>query len=276
MTGDLFRKIQVELLDGRDWSYDQTWGGAGKIAIRDDFSRLYLLKSGRSEVSFGNQTLSLSPGMLYLFPAGLTAWYQCLEPMRLCWVHFRLEYLPGIEFFSRSGSAHEALPPKTAETDFSLILNGLNARGPTEFLDATQALLRLIGPFLPEEWEKPENPSPAAQRLKPVLSYLDANFANPELSLKKLAGVIHLQPTYFSNLFRKIFGIAPIQLLTELRLRHARVLLLNTDKTLNEISFCCGYRDQFYFSRVFKKNTGQNPKQFRKSAALFDPRGNRV
>ncbi len=270
MGTDLFRKIQIELLDGRDWNYGQTWGGAGAVAIRDDFSRLYLLKSGRAEVRCDGRTVSLTPGKLYLFPAGLTAWYRCLEPMRLCWAHFRLEYRAGIGFLPPSGVKTESPQPDTAEEDFALLLAAQDAAGPATFLNAAQALLRLVAPFLPAEWETRTDSSPAALRLKPVMDYLNANFANPELSLRKMAGLVHLQPTYFSNLFRKTWGIAPIQLLTELRLRHARFLLLHTDQTLDEIGSACGYRDRFYFSRTFKKNTGQNPRQFRKTAGMFD------
>lgn len=267
---NLFRSLQVELLDGRDGSYGLNWGGAGQIAIRDDFSRLYLLKSGRAEVRLDGRVVELTPGHLYLFPCGRTAWYRCLEPMHLCWVHFRLEHLPGLDIFSRFEPKNEVDKGRKAGREFKFLLRGLEAHHPEEFLRSVRALLHLTEPFLPGQWEQLAGASPAVARLRPAIDYLQANFTRPELTLKKIARTVNLHPTYFSNRFRETLGLTPMQLLTDLRLRQARTLLLTTEETVGEISSRCGYNDPFYFTRVFKKNTGLNPRQFRGSSGLFD------
>lgn len=261
--------IHVDLLDGREWDYDLNWGGAGKIMIRDDFSRLYMLKSGLAEVSLKEEKVYLHPGKLYLFPCGVTARYRCVEPMRLCWVHFRIEHLPGIDLFSRFEPLRELRQGKTAEVDFSKLLSALESKGPAEFISGLSSLLLLITEFLPEKWEALSASSPSVLRLAPALEYIRAKFADPELSLKHMAASVHLQPTYFSNLFQSVLGIAPIRLLSELRMRHARFLLLNSDLSVGEISSRCGYNDQFYFTRVFKKFSGVNPRQFRETPEMF-------
>lgn len=266
---NLFHGLQVELLDGSDDNYTLNWGGAGHIAICDDFSRLYMLKSGCAEVRIKDRVVVLTPGRLYLFPCGSTAWYRCIEPMELCWIHFRLEYLPGIDLFSRFEPTREAYKIKKADREFGRVLKGLDADSPEAFFRAVRALLHLTEPFLPSAWNRLNGTPLSVLRIRPALDYIQANFANPDLSLKKIARTVHLQPTYFSNLFRETLGLTPIRLATDIRLRHARKLLLNTDQTVSEISLRCGYRDPFYFTRAFKKNTGQNPRQFRNMPGLF-------
>lgn len=266
---NIFRSLQVELIDGCDGCYGLGWGGAGRIAIRDDFSRLYLLKSGRAEVRLDGRVVELVPGPLYLFPCGHTAWYRCVEPMRLCWVHFRMEHLPGLDVFSRFETTNQAEKIRKSGKEFKLLLQGIEADHPEHFLRAVRALLRLAEPFFPKKWEQLTGSLPAAERLRPSLDYIRAHLVQPEIGLKQMAKSVHLHPTYFSNLFKEVMGVTPMQFLTDLRLRQARTLLLTTELNVGEISVRCGYTDPFYFSRVFKKNTGMNPRQFRGTSGIF-------
>jgi len=73
--------LQFQLVEGACDHYGLPWGGAGRIRIRDDFSRLYLLGGGRGVVSSDSMEVELRPGWLFLFPCGQTFRYQCLEPM---------------------------------------------------------------------------------------------------------------------------------------------------------------------------------------------------
>lgn len=48
------------------------------------------------------------------------------------------------------------------------------------------------------------------------------------------------------------------------RIDHAKRMLLNTGKSIQEIAICVGYQDEKYFSRIFKKIAGTSPSDFRK------------
>lgn len=52
--------------------------------------------------------------------------------------------------------------------------------------------------------------------------------------------------------------------LKKIRVENAKNLLLNTDQTVEDISYAVGYSDIKYFSRLFKKLTGLTPTEFRK------------
>lgn len=73
---------------------------------------------------------------------------------------------------------------------------------------------------------------------------------------------------YIRKLFRKTAGITPHQYLLRLRLHYAAELLQSSEKkamTVNSITRACGFRDPFYFSRMFKKKYGVSPSSFRSS-----------
>ncbi len=87
-----------------------------------------------------------------------------------------------------------------------------------------------------------------------------------DLSLRALAGEVHLNPTYFHRIFRAACGMTPLAYLTEVRVSHAKFLLRNTDRSVTEIAGQCGFSSYNYFCTVFRKATGLSPGAFRTRA----------
>lgn len=82
-------------------------------------------------------------------------------------------------------------------------------------------------------------------------------------SMKELAKELGLSPVQFNRRFYRAFQTTPLHHLTGLRLQKARALLLETNLTLEAIAQHCGYQSGFYLSRVFSRQIGLSPSQFR-------------
>lgn len=95
--------------------------------------------------------------------------------------------------------------------------------------------------------------------------YVDENFANEELSLPLIASQFSVSESYVCVLFKKAFQITINQYIINLRMEKARDYLTNTNKKIKEISTLTGYRDCNYFIRLFKKNMGVTPADYRLS-----------
>jgi AraC-like DNA-binding protein len=93
--------------------------------------------------------------------------------------------------------------------------------------------------------------------------YMLANYAK-QYSVKDLAKELDLSVDYFFVLYKKIFKISPIKDLCLKRISAAKMLLISTDMTVQEIAKSCGYTNINYFSRVFKKIEGNSPLTYRK------------
>ncbi|AGL02481.1 PocR ligand-binding domain-containing protein [Desulfoscipio gibsoniae] len=106
--------------------------------------------------------------------------------------------------------------------------------------------------------------SPKMQKLvHDAEKFIINNYKHP-ITLTNVADFIHINPTYFSYLFRQVKGYTFKHYLTQLRIEKAKQLLLNSSLTVSEISQLIGYDDSNYFSRVFKKVTGFPPSLYRK------------
>ncbi|MNM81120.1 HTH-type transcriptional activator Btr [compost metagenome] len=77
-----------------------------------------------------------------------------------------------------------------------------------------------------------------------------------------MAGV---SPDYFTRVFKKTTGKSPVEYLNEIRIKHAKQLLLSTNDSMRSIAQNVGFSDEFYFSRKFKSMSGKSPMLYIKS-----------
>ncbi|WP_054027919.1 AraC family transcriptional regulator [Bacillus sp. FJAT-28004] len=84
-----------------------------------------------------------------------------------------------------------------------------------------------------------------------------------DLSLEEVADSVHLNPHYFSKIFKQQVGTTFIDYVTALRIDKAKALMATGQLSLKEVCFEVGYNDPNYFSRVFKKVTGVTPSDYR-------------
>lgn len=90
------------------------------------------------------------------------------------------------------------------------------------------------------------------------------SYFNMPLSLSELSAYVGMNENYFSEYFKKQTGINFKEYQTDLRIRHAKQMLLDKQYSMDDISDAVGYNDTKYFSRVFKQETGMAPSEYRK------------
>ncbi|MBM7646302.1 YesN/AraC family two-component response regulator [Scopulibacillus daqui] len=95
------------------------------------------------------------------------------------------------------------------------------------------------------------------------LRFMEQNYHIHQLSLKDIAEYVGLSPSYYSHLMTQSKGRSFRSILTDIRLRKARQLLVETTLTIQEITDQIGFTDANYFSRVFKKAAGKSPRAYR-------------
>ncbi len=105
-------------------------------------------------------------------------------------------------------------------------------------------------------------PEKSSRIVKNAAEYIAQNFSE-DITLATVAEHLHVNTSYLSTLFRQVTGMTFKEHLNRVRIEEAARLLSNTDYPVMEIAIACGYKDQSYFTKVFKKMTGLTPKQYR-------------
>ncbi|MFA9377418.1 MAG: PocR ligand-binding domain-containing protein [Lachnotalea sp.] len=105
-------------------------------------------------------------------------------------------------------------------------------------------------------------PDKNSELIKRAFAYISKHYSE-NLTLEDLAEYVHLNPTYFSTVFKQSSGSSFKEYLNMIRIEESKHLLLNTNYAILDIAIAVGFEDQGYFSKVFKKLTGLTPRQYR-------------
>ena len=103
-------------------------------------------------------------------------------------------------------------------------------------------------------------------RINNVCLFIQNNFQN-KIYLKEVADLIYLTESNFCKFFKKATGKTYSDYVNEIRINEASRLLIQSDKTISQISFECGFETLSYFNRVFLNKKGTTPSVYRKSSA---------
>lgn len=131
-----------------------------------------------------------------------------------------------------------------------------------------------VNPATAANLESSANPAPAAapgaidpalysDAVQNAVSYIRTNLEQ-NMSISEIADVAHLNPQYFMRVFKKETGKPVLEFITECRLHKARELLAGTSLPITEVALSAGYDNFSYFSKLFKRNEGMTPSDYRR------------
>ena len=104
-------------------------------------------------------------------------------------------------------------------------------------------------------------PLPAGDTLKKAVSCIRDRYRH-DLSVAEIARCAGVGERYLHKLFVRHFSLAPLDYLNRFRIDQALELLQNTDLSVKEISFSCGFRSPQYFARIFRRYCGCSPREW--------------
>lgn len=143
-----------------------------------------------------------------------------------------------------------------------IITNNAHKNNKTEIINA-KLITDILTAILTNE-VIPENGEESVNQMKSVKEYIDNHFTE-SINLDKISSEFYMNKYYITREFKKEYGETIFQHIIRRRIDYAKELLATTNKTIDEISHLCGFNDQCYFSRQFKKIEGISSLNYRKN-----------
>ena len=211
---------------------------------------LFLLTAGRFEYTIGERTHILEAGELVFSPADVVFARRVIEPIAL-------RVLKATELpFPADSPFQRRITPRMAE-DFARI-------DPFGFCagDLPASVRHYGADILWEVAHSEVPPDRPRARLREILADMNRNPA-ADYTNDVLCRRLNCCESSLIAQFRAETGQTPQQYLLTLRLRVGRALLIQTDRSVQEIAAECGFADPLYFSRIFSRRFGESPRVFR-------------
>jgi AraC-like DNA-binding protein len=253
--------------------------------VSSPFTRIYYVKEGEAVLHLTGRKVRLRPAHLYIIPAYTLHSYECNGPF----THYYLHVYEGFKSEMNMVEQYDFPTEVEATTDDERILQHMCERhpqaqlpesNPESYDNATQmsgyveryrdmplwqkmelrgAILMLFSRFMreatPHVWTNDE-------RMKRVLAHIHSHLSQ-SIDIDELAGVACVTKPYFIRLFKREFGISPIQFVNSKKVERAQLLLYTTDMPVKEVAYALGVSDHSYFIRMFRKVTGITPQDYR-------------
>lgn len=111
--------------------------------------------------------------------------------------------------------------------------------------------------------------APPSQIIQEADKYIRAHYAD-SLTLPSVAAEVHVTPVWLSKLFKKEMHKTFLEHLTDIRMDKAKRMLSDVQYKIYEISAEIGYKDPVHFTKVFKRQAGLTPKEYRRMQGIAD------
>ncbi|MBN1437049.1 MAG: helix-turn-helix transcriptional regulator [Sedimentisphaerales bacterium] len=284
---ELFSSLRVRVVRIDHYCDDNSWSCKN---LNSPGNRLYLTTAGEAYIWHHDHQYHLTPGTLHLIPCHISSDHYCPKYFEHYFLYFGSRTALGMDLFSllecnyhiKADKQELALcdrlreinPDKVEQQSHLPLSKKLAVQKlttfepqelPRDILESDGIIRMLIAPFLETAHEHSNSQRiQAIHRFRDVLSYIDDNLCQP-ITLEELAHIVHLEQNYFSRLFAQFMGARPIQFINRRRIERAQLLLLSTDKSVNEIALEVGFCDWAYFCRTFKKYMNITPGEYRKT-----------
>ncbi|MCE5185610.1 MAG: AraC family transcriptional regulator [Planctomycetaceae bacterium] len=139
----------------------------------------------------------------------------------------------------------------------------LNSSRPSSGYYVHRTLAHILDFLMEYCTQKPLDPPIVDDRFSRIRLWLEEHYLEP-VTMNQLAQMAGVTKSYFFRAFKKAFGMPPLAYQQMLRIEAAKTLLRATSLSCGEVAFRAGFTDVLFFHRIFKRNTGSTPKQFRR------------
>jgi AraC family transcriptional regulator, arabinose operon regulatory protein len=213
---------------------------------------------------------TVSENQVFILPANLPHHYGASKknPWSIYWVHLKgkkAELLSPGFIKPVTVTSHKEYRIGLFNEIYETLINGFNK---SNLLYACLTLGHFLGTFkcLSDQEESFSGNERGQGLVNLAIHYMNIHI-NSKVTLDDLARhtFYHYSPTYFNKLFVKTTGYSPIRYFLNLKIERACYYLSNTSYKVNQIAKILGFRDAYYFSRLFSKIKKVPPGQYRKS-----------
>ncbi|MEO8254922.1 MAG: AraC family transcriptional regulator [Flavobacterium sp.] len=225
---------------------------------------LYCLE-GEGWVKINGKTINLKPNTAFIIPENTPHKYgsSLKDAWSIYWIHFAGKYAETL--YNRfSPSKEEAIKIAFEESRISL-LNEIIKLLENDFSDEKMELIhfRLLT-FFSSMCYSNTSDNPIEDKISHSIIFMKSHLSQI-LTIGELADQVFYSVSRYSELFKQKTGYSPIQFFIRLKIQKSCEYLNFTNLNIKEIGKEVGFDDPYYFSRMFKKQIGLSPMQYKKT-----------
>lgn len=226
--------------------------------VKESFSCLYFAEKGSGFFTTPFEMVRIEPGNMYFIPSGVPVAFCSTPKASLLFCHFNL-YIYGVDVFE---DCTKIIKKKVSvEKIKDMVEMYLSNDRYMHFIYKGEVVHTICD--LIRDTQKNGEKKKISEVVVKALEFIRENM-NAGISVGEIAEYCNCSKSTLSSAFRKEVCQSVSKYMMEIILSESQTMLLYSEYSIKEISEKLGFSDQFYFSKIFKKEYGISPLQFRK------------
>lgn len=239
----------------------QTHGGFPELP--PDWNEIVLCTAGQAELQTDSGAHPLTPGTVAFLPAGVKHAVRASDDWACTVARFPDQRVAREE----AAGMEELLLFPDPDGIFTQLMN-LAADAQLEDAEGMQAVCFALGGAIYHMLQhcRSLHPLGSNEAVEQIGRLIRERFHEPDLDLPAAIEKTGYSLSHFRRIFKEQFGRPPQQQLCWVRIDHAKQMLLRSDASIRTVSLRSGFRDPYYFSRMFRQLEGCSPTEYQARA----------
>lgn len=232
--------------------------------IRNNYVLHYILE-GTGTLYLQDQAFPVSAGQAFVIPPKLVAHYAASNdtPWNYIWIHFNGQKTSELLYKAGITSSRPVFIPACRAGEIRQCMQDLLKYNSLEYtcIGNTYRLFQLLCDTTSNTPSVGETDK-ALRYIREVIRFISNRYQEP-IKIQEIADLCGLDRSYLCKIFKHATNYTPQEYLIFFRIKKAKQLLKDPELPIQHIAYSVGYNDPFAFSKVFKKETGVSPSQYR-------------
>lgn len=236
---------------------DSAWRRA---TTHESITRIYYILSGTAYIRYGDKVVTMQPGNIYVIPSGLECSYWCDDHLEKLYLHVNVLRYDNYDLLS---DIKECLVFEDRTEEVENMIRQWRRADYYSMMYIRANVYRLICEAMERVGADSWQNEAYSLIVKRCIEYVDKNLKSG-LSAADVASELFVSESRLRKVFRQEVGIPIGKYINDRVLSAAELQLRYSDRSIKAISEGLGFCDQFYFSRMFARQYGMSPVNYRK------------
>ena len=252
----LGKRVSLEIDEIRYGILDSEWNLQN---LRASFTRVYFPLDGEGILTFGDKRVTITPGNIYIVPSELNFSGFCPEHLNKIYIHLTLKRPDGSDLLAGIDHCIVLEGEDTRIAEVEELYRVADMRSVLRLKQLLYEMLMDAVDRLPS-YSYPD--APHSPKVKAAISYIDEHL-HAGLTIDEIVSALFVSKLGLQKSFKQELGKPIGKYIDDCLMARAEHELLDTSRSIKEISDQLGFCDQFYFSRIFRKKRALSPREYR-------------